>query len=49
VSKILDHARESITSGIYGHLIPGAMVGIGDMMDDLIAPIQVNLPLENSK
>jgi len=49
VSRILGHARESITSGIYGHLIPGAMVGIGDMMDELIAPIQVNLPIKNSK
>jgi integrase len=43
VSKLLGHARESITSGIYGHLIPGAMVGIGDMMDELIAPISINI------
>jgi integrase len=41
VSKILGHARPSITSDIYGHLVPGAMSGIGDMMDEMIAPIQI--------
>lgn len=45
VSKILGHARPSITSDIYGHLVPGSMDGIGDMMDELIAPIQVKLSL----
>ncbi len=49
VSKILGHARPSITSDIYGHLVPGSMDGIGDMMDDLIAPIQVRLPLKSPK
>jgi integrase len=43
VSKIMGHARPSITSDIYGHLVPGSMSGIGDMMDELIAPIQVDL------
>ncbi len=41
VSKIIGHARPSITSDIYGHLVPGAMNGIGQMMDDLIAPISI--------
>jgi integrase len=45
VSKIMGHARPSITSDIYGHLVPGSMSGIGDMMDELIAPIQVNLSI----
>jgi integrase len=45
VSKILGHARPSITSDIYGHLVPGSMDGIGDMMDELIAPISVNYQL----
>jgi integrase len=43
VSKIMEHARPSITSDIYGHLIPGAMSGIGDMMDEIIAPIPINV------
>jgi integrase len=41
VSKIIGHARPSITSDIYGHLVPGATSGIGQMMDDLIAPISI--------
>jgi integrase len=45
VSKILGHARPSITSDIYGHVMPNGMDGIGDMMDELIAPIQVNISL----
>ena len=44
VSKIMGHSRPSITSDIYGHLVPGSMNGIGDMMDELIAPIPVNVP-----
>jgi len=42
VSKFIGHARPSITSDIYGHLIPGAADDIGQMMDDLVSP----LPLE---
>jgi integrase len=45
VSKIIGHARPSITSDIYGHLIPGAMSGIGDMMDEMITPIPVKISL----
>lgn len=43
VSKILGHARPSITSDIYGHLVPGAMAGIGDMMDELIKPVAISI------
>lgn len=43
-SRRLGHARASITSDIYGHLIPGAETGIGQMMDDLVAPVAI--PLE---
>jgi hypothetical protein len=39
----MGHARPSITSDIYGHLVPGSMDGIGDLMDEMIAPIQINL------
>jgi integrase len=45
VSKILGHARPSITSDIYGHLVPNAMDGIGDMMDELITPIESEINL----
>jgi len=41
----MGHARPSITSDIYGHLVPGAMSGIGQMKDELIAPIPINLTI----
>jgi len=44
-SKIIGHARPSITSDTYGHLIPGAASGIGQLMDDLVAPVSVDLPV----
>lgn len=44
VSKYIGHARPSITSDIYGHLIPGAADDIGQMMDDLVNPTVVDLP-----
>ncbi len=49
VSKILGHARPSITSDIYGHLVPGSMNGIGDMMDEMIAPIPIKYPILDKK
>jgi integrase len=42
VSKILGHARASITSDTYGHLVPGATDGIGQMMDELVAPVVIS-------
>jgi integrase len=44
VSKMLGHSKASITTDIYGHLIPGATVGISQLMDDLTSPIQVDIP-----
>lgn len=43
VSKILGHARASITSDTYGHLVSGATDGIGQMMDDAIGPVAISL------
>jgi hypothetical protein len=43
VSKFIGHARPSITSDIYGHLIPGAADDIGQMMDDLVSPLPLDL------
>ncbi len=43
VSKYIGHARPSITSDIYGHLIPGAGDDIGQMMDDLVFPTEFHL------
>jgi integrase len=43
VSKIIGHARPSITSDIYGHLVPGATNGVGEMMDELIAPVAISV------
>lgn len=43
VSKIIGHARPSITSDIYGHLVAGATDGIGTMMDELVAPVAISI------
>ena len=47
VSRILGHARVSITSDIYGHLIPGADAGAIEMMEELVTPgelVALDLP-----
>lgn len=49
VSKILGHARPSITSDIYGHVVPNSMDGIGDMMDELITPIESDIILKKAE
>lgn len=41
VSKIIGHARPSITTDTYGHLLPGATAEIGQMMDELITPVAI--------
>ncbi len=43
VSKRLGHAKVSITMDIYGHLIPETQSGVGQLMDDLIAPIELQI------
>ncbi|RJO64973.1 MAG: site-specific integrase [Candidatus Omnitrophota bacterium] len=49
VSRILGHARVSITLDIYGHLIPGLDAGVGDMMDELVAPVEWSVETEKSE
>jgi integrase len=41
VSRRLGHSKASITLDIYGHLIPSMQEGVGQLMDDLVAPIQL--------
>ena len=44
VSKILGHARPSITSDTYGHLVPGGeQDSIIAMMDELVAPVEIDV------
>jgi integrase len=43
VSKIVGHARASITSDTYGHLVPGTTTAVGKLMDDLIAPVSITV------
>jgi integrase len=42
VSKRLGHAKVSITLDTYGHLIPQMQEGVGQLMDDLISPIELS-------
>lgn len=43
VSRRLGHAKPSITLDIYGHLIPGIQVEAANLIDELIAPIELHL------
>lgn len=43
VSKFIGHARPSITSDIYGHLVPGAADDLGQFMDDLVSPLSLEI------
>jgi integrase len=43
VSRILGHSKPSTTMDIYGHLIPAMHVGIGNLMDELLTPIPVEM------
>jgi hypothetical protein len=45
----MGHARPSITRDIHGHLVPNSMDGIGDMMDDLITPIESDIDQKKSE
>jgi integrase len=42
VSKRLGHARVSITMDIYGHLLEHIQQQAADLMDDLIAPVEMD-------
>jgi integrase len=44
VSKILGHAKPSITLDIYGHLYNEMQGDAARLMDNLVSPIKINLP-----
>ncbi len=43
VSCRLGHARASITSDVYGHLLPNMQDEAAEMIDDLVTPTEVKL------
>ena len=43
VSRRLGHARASITSDVYGHLMPSMQDEAAEMIDDLVTPTEVKL------
>lgn len=43
VSKVLGHARASVTLDIYAHVVPGMLEEVARLMDDVITPIAVGL------
>jgi len=43
VSRRLGHARASITSDVYGHLMPNMQDEAAEMIDDLITPTEVKI------
>ena len=46
VSKILGHSKPSITLDIYGHLLNEMQEGAADIMDILVTPIPIQLPMD---
>ena len=48
VSRILGHAKPSITLDLYGHLYHEMQDEAARVMDDLVAPIEVSLPRDES-
>ena len=44
VSRRLGHAQPSITLNVYGHLIPGKQQEAASLMDQLMIPIQIEIP-----
>jgi integrase len=43
VSRRLGHARASITSDVYGHLLPNMQDEAAELIDDLVTPAEVKL------
>jgi len=43
VSKILGHSKPSTTMDIYGHLIPTDYGEVGNLMDDWITPVPIDM------
>jgi integrase len=49
VSRILGHSLPSTTLNIYGHLIPNGQPVIANKMDEILTPIEVEIPKDVSK
>jgi len=49
VSKILGHSKPSTTMDIYGHLIPTEYGEVGNLMDEWITPVPIDLGEKVSK
>ncbi len=43
VFRRLGHSKPSITSDVYGHLIPSMPYQVADLMDNITSPIMVEL------
>jgi hypothetical protein len=43
ISRKLGHAKPSIPSDIYEHLIPGMHVEAAEMIDELVTPVKLHL------
>ncbi len=43
VSKILGHAKPSTTTTLYGHLVPDGQQAAAKVIDEIAAPIPVNI------
>jgi integrase len=43
VSRRLGHARASITSDVYGHLLPNMQDEAAEMIDELVTPTEIKL------
>ena len=48
VSRRLGHSKPSITLNVYGHLIPSKQEEAAQLMDDLLAPINVTNRIKES-
>ena len=44
VSRRLGHARTSITTDVYGHLLPSMQDEAAQLIDELVTPTPVKLP-----
>ena len=49
VSRVLGHAKPSITLDIYAHMIPGMQDQVAKIMDEVITPIPVSVKRDGSK
>jgi hypothetical protein len=49
VSRRLGHSKVSMTLDIYGHMFPEMQNEAAEMIDNLITPIEVEIPKNNVK